>query len=239
MPRSEFVDRGLLTTVLKILLVLSLLVSAIQAVSDFFEMQFLQNVKDRVFRSQEEAVALGEANDARQFLIGITSIIIIITDFIFLLRWIYTAQINVRAMGAKKLTITPGWAVGYFFVPFLNLVRPFTAMTELWRGSANPANWKNESFSPLLGFWWFFWLSSGIAGQVAMRISFAAKDDIDKLMLSDVFGIVAAVLNCFNYVCLFLIVSSIYRFQATFYERDADGGDYEEVEEEEDEDVDE
>lgn len=233
MPRREFVDRGLLTTVLKIFIALCLIINAIQTVSEYFEMQFLQNVKDRVFKTEAEAVALGEANDARQFLIGITSIVLIITNFIFLLRWIYTAQVNVRAMGAKKLTISPGWAVGYFFVPFLNLVRPFSAMVELWKSSANPGNWKNESTSPVIGFWWFFWLGSGVAGQISLRMTIAAKDDIDKLILSDIFGIISGILNCFQYLCLFVIVSSIYRFQANFYERETDAED-EELEEEED-----
>src|SRR5258708_386553 len=38
--------------------------------------------------------------------------------------WFYQAVANLRAAGLKQMEFTPGWAIGGFFVPFLNLVRP-------------------------------------------------------------------------------------------------------------------
>ena len=37
--------------------------------------------------------------------------------------------------GAGGLRYTPGWAVGWLFVPFANLVVPYFVFTEIWRNS--------------------------------------------------------------------------------------------------------
>ena len=39
------------------------------------------------------------------------------------------------ALGANNLKYTPKWAVGCFFVPFLNLVMPYQVVREIWKAS--------------------------------------------------------------------------------------------------------
>ena len=38
--------------------------------------------------------------------------------------WIFNAACNARAFGAKGLQISPGWAVGWYFVPIMWLFKP-------------------------------------------------------------------------------------------------------------------
>ncbi|MCW1403046.1 DUF4328 domain-containing protein [Novosphingobium sp. MW5] len=45
--------------------------------------------------------------------------------------WIHRAHKNLYTAGYEGLEFTPGWSVGWFFVPFANLVMPFRAMKEL------------------------------------------------------------------------------------------------------------
>jgi hypothetical protein len=61
--------------------------------------------------------------------------------------WFYRACANGRRF-APELQFTPGWAVGCFFVPLMNLFLPYQAMQEVWKVSWNPRNWFNlgESF---------------------------------------------------------------------------------------------
>lgn len=108
---------------------------------------------------------------------GITALAlapIAISLFFVIGRWIFRAAWNVRHLGAKRLDISPGWAVGWYFVPFANLVYPFKAMKEIWLASHDPARWREGSVG-LLTAWWTLWISSNIIGNIALRMSLSAE----------------------------------------------------------------
>jgi Domain of unknown function (DUF4328) len=73
------------------------------------------------------------------------------------LIWQHRATANLWARGYLGLRIKPGWAVGWWFVPFANYGMPLVAMLELDRRST-PDCLPRKS-SPLLGWWWAAWLS--------------------------------------------------------------------------------
>lgn len=67
---------------------------------------------------------------------------------------------NARALGATDMEFTPGWTVGVWFIPIINLFRPYYAMKEIQMASTNPTEdqWKNSEPSGLLSPWWASWL---------------------------------------------------------------------------------
>jgi len=69
-------------------------------------------------------MAEATANDARQRLIGVFEIVLLIGAAVTFLVWFHRVDKNLSALGGRDLKYTPGWAMGGFFVPFLNLVRP-------------------------------------------------------------------------------------------------------------------
>ena len=75
--------------------------------------------------------------------------------------WIYRTNYNCWGF-ARNLKFTPGWAVGWYFIPLAELVYPCLCMQEIWKVSSDPYNWKLENNSVLVGFWWAFWLSTEI-----------------------------------------------------------------------------
>jgi hypothetical protein len=89
------------------------------------------------------------------------------------LIWIYRASRNLRPLGALGQRFSPRWAVGWWFVPIMFLVRPYQVMAEIWRGSApdvarlTPFDWQAETVSALLKWWWALWIVSSIAGIIA------------------------------------------------------------------------
>ncbi len=95
--------------------------------------------------------------------------------------WIHRAHKNLQALRVQHLQYSPGWAVGYYFVPFLNLVRPMQVMQEIWHGSVAPqpgqdaAAWKFASTPTLIGGWWGAWILTNIIGQVSFRLYDPAK----------------------------------------------------------------
>ncbi|RYY09693.1 MAG: DUF4328 domain-containing protein, partial [Alphaproteobacteria bacterium] len=54
--------------------------------------------------------------------------------------WIYRVNANAHSF-ADGLTITPGWNVGWFFVPIANLWKPFEGIKEVWQAGVDPAEW--------------------------------------------------------------------------------------------------
>ena len=47
------------------------------------------------------------------------------------LMWVHRAYRNLPALGARDMAYSPGWAVGWWFIPFLNLVRPYQVVREI------------------------------------------------------------------------------------------------------------
>ena len=54
---------------------------------------------------------------------------------VLFLVWVYRSTANLVVLGAGPLTYTPGWAVGWYLVPFANLWMGFAVISQLWRAS--------------------------------------------------------------------------------------------------------
>ncbi len=83
-------------------------------------------------------------------------------------RFMYRAMRNLHTIGSKIADISPGWSVGWFFVPFANLMMPYRAMREIVEGSSVALGGSLGSESRLR-FWWGFWLIGNIIGNGADR----------------------------------------------------------------------
>jgi hypothetical protein len=45
--------------------------------------------------------------------------------------WVHRMQANTFALGVLGLRYTPAWAVGWYFVPIVNLWMPYRVMREI------------------------------------------------------------------------------------------------------------
>lgn len=91
------------------------------------------------------------------------------------LMWLHRAYRNLSALGAPVLSGSPAWAVGSYFVPFVQFVIPYTMMAEVWRYSY-PAQLGaiRKSTSPLVGIWWAAFLLR-FAAIIYVRMSVAER----------------------------------------------------------------
>jgi len=82
---------------------------------------------------------------------------LLLACFISFLVWLYRAQSNLQAFGAPSRW-TPGWAVAWWFVPLINLVRPFQVLSDL-QGASRPLQTDGTpSGAWLIRLWWVCWL---------------------------------------------------------------------------------
>lgn len=109
-----------------------------------------------------------------QSAVGLVSALVSISLFFVIGRWIYRAAWNLRHLGAKRLEFSPGWALGWYFVPFANLVMPYRAMKEIWLASLSPRDWQPGP-AGLLPLWWGLWLIGGVLGHISMRLTLRAE----------------------------------------------------------------
>ena len=111
--------------------------------------------------------------------------------------WIYRAMAIAHRI-TPTLSVSPGWAVGWFFVPIASLWKPYEAVAEIVEGSGGSRMAATRS---LAGWWWGAWLARlliGVFASIASRPSSGLGTLTVAygvtLMLSCVAGIVTAVL---------------------------------------------
>ena len=165
-----FKSPTVLTTWIIRLLYLEVALALVGAVSGAFEYQLLERLSHGLFATQGLAQSAAAANDQRQAAIGIAQMVVAFIAAILILRWIHRANYNARQLGAADMQFTPGWAIGWYFIPIASLWKPYQAMKEIWRASADPGNWTSQPSSPLLSWWWFLWLLCNGLNQSSFRL---------------------------------------------------------------------
>lgn len=97
------------------------------------------------------------------------SIAVLVVSLVAIVGWMHSGAKLVDDRDLGLLRHSTGWAIGAWFVPFLNLVRVPQIAADLYRvGRATPRA------GLVIGLWWALWLLDGFASRVA-----AAQPDAD------------------------------------------------------------
>lgn len=145
-----------------------------------------------------------DASDTRQSLIVFGQLALAIVTAIVAFMWVHAANRAARELGAGEMQFTPGWAVGWFFVPIANFFQPYRVVNELWKASdperprSDSTAWKHAPSPPLIAGWWIALIVEGVLSRV---ISIAGDDTIEELqrltqlyIAADALGILTAFL---------------------------------------------
>jgi hypothetical protein len=150
--------------------------SVVQALAHYGRMLLIKTVMAHGTWTQ---LQLQTADDRVAHLAVAWLVVYVLTGISFLM-WIYRAYKNMLSLGAEGYQFTPWWAVGGWFVPYLNLFRPYQVIKELWQTSdpdatADSAAWQSGRTPPLLLVWWVLWLSQTVLSQVVSTLNKNAK----------------------------------------------------------------
>lgn len=125
----------------------------------------------RTFLAHRAALA------SMQHTVNQLTVLVLLLSIIVFCFWMYRVSANVRALGANGLEFTPGWAVGYMFIPFANLVMTYRAMLEVWTTSHDPSGRTVRGHHLPVTLWWLIYLGGGMVGGIATVVIRGANGD--------------------------------------------------------------
>lgn len=108
-------------------------------------------------------------------IVGVIGII----AFIITLFWFYRANRNIHAFGAKEI-FSPRMAVIWWFVPILELWKPYSVAQQIWKASdpqssiSNGTEWKKLAGSRIIKLWWvlgLIYVAVAVIGTIFMMMA--------------------------------------------------------------------
>lgn len=200
-PRSA----GKLGTGLVVLLGLNVVMAAVMVVLRLSEIGLLQRI------GRGELVSAGEAgrSDQRVETITIIGLVVLLVTGILWLVWQHRSQADLHAARVRELEYTPGWAVGWWLIPFANFVKPFQTVRELWKASAADQRWRQVRTWPLIGWWWAGWIGGAILDRVAAYSLNEDQPTLDGLVASSRLFLASEVVTIVTGIFALVIVRSV------------------------------
>ena len=163
-----------------ILLALSALVRLATVRAGLTEMNLLSRIAAGDIVSRAEAL---DADTRMQLLVVASGLLYILIGFPFFF-WFYRVYANLQSFGLRRLEYSPGWAIGGFFVPFLNFVRPYEIADEIWSWSfpASPDGRIPSKGTVPVKLWWGLYLAGNLSAYLPILLNTGPRV-IGKLIL--------------------------------------------------------
>ena len=92
---------------------------------------------------------------------------LIFASAIVTLCWVYGASRNAHVLRPGGLHSSPGWAVGWWFVPFASLYKPYETIRDIWVASRGRINDRYPPGPQIIAVWWWMFLISNIVLRFA------------------------------------------------------------------------
>lgn len=144
---------------------------------------------------QSVTAEAAKANDAMIDAINSFHVIAYIVAAILYLRWFYPAYGRLAAIGSGRSNKTASAAGWDWAIPFVNLVRPYKNVSELWlRSAEGNVNPELDSATPaptMVGIWWLAYIGSSLGSRAVSTYSTTHTSTIaDLIAVSDLWLVV-------------------------------------------------
>ncbi|MEZ5589295.1 MAG: DUF4328 domain-containing protein [Gammaproteobacteria bacterium] len=214
---SGYRDLSRLVSFLKASLIAYIIIGIIGLWSSWQEIELLQRIASGGSITASEAMT----NDNRQRAMAGLFILIFVITAIFFLRWVYLSNANARSLGAKGMQYTPGWSVGWYFVPVAHFWKPYQALKETFQASHpdyGDTDWRQASRPGVMPFWWTLWIIATIIGQILFRTTPSAET-LNELLSSSWLLFWADALHIPLGIAVINLVTTLHEWQIQKYQR--------------------
>jgi hypothetical protein len=229
---TGFDDPSKLTTWLKRFSYFGILASIFALYAGTWEYEYLQGLSKGLYLTEDLAT---EAEDIKDKWVGTAGIFqsFVLFHLVALFMWVYRMNYNTRALRNvttvdEDMKFTPGWSVGWFFVPIANLWKPYQALKELWVFNHPPQvseHDRKKKISFIKWFWAFTLISTSLGQRVVVKGFFA--EELPQLIQLNKLTFVSDFADIPFYVMTIILVERIYRLQMERFAPRA--GEYEQL----------
>jgi hypothetical protein len=149
-----------------------------------------------------------------QGLIALLEFLVFVLAIVFFLVWLNRAYKNLYALRPQHLEFSSGWAVGWWFIPFANLVKPFQVVREVWAES-DPEITEGSTFLSMslhqaptyMGLWWASWIIMNISSNIASRT--LDVEDPSSIAFSGYVFVFAGIIGVLSAVLAIMVIRDI------------------------------
>ena len=176
-------------------------------ISSFLQYLLLKRMQNGNYTQQEATI-----NDIRHQIIAYANIAVYIACIVLFILWFRRAYNNLNLSNKAYTKYAEGWAAGAWFVPFINLARPYFIMQEIWvktqEATHNLITHKNGK---IIGWWWVIWIINNIGTNFINR--YFKETDVEELITSTTTSIIFNFIELVALVLLIIIIKNIMVFE--------------------------
>lgn len=199
-PAGPYKPARRVATVAIAFLTVNVVFDVMAAIVDVQMLGLLDRFRDGAVITFEEA----RAHDDRMFWSAILQGAAALAAAVPFIVWLRRVYRNLGPLGTRTLRFKPGWAVGGWFVPFLNLARPKSIVNDIWRASdpelppemVEPP--KGARVPRFVNWWWGTLIASyAIYPNAVPQRNPSVEDlvvDVQRILVGDLLVIVAGIL---------------------------------------------
>ena len=130
---------------------------------------------------------------------AIPYLIMLVGSMFAVARWIYSAANANHESGVEGLKYTPAWSVGWFFVPVMNIFKPYFALKEHYFARLKVDSWPSRNAMTTFRLWWGSWIASNFLDTRSLSISMQhdlSLDALRSISFIDMSASIAQILCC-------------------------------------------
>lgn len=181
-------------------------------ISSFLQYSLLKRMEKENY-TKEEATA----NDIRHQAIAYANVAIYIVCIVLFIMWFRRAYNNLNLSERASTKYHEGWAAGAWFVPFLNLARPYFIMQEIWE-KTQEATHNLISYKPskIVGWWWVVWIINNIGTNFINR--YFKESNVEELITSTIAALIFNSVELIALVLLIVIMKNVIVFERNLHQ---------------------
>jgi serine/threonine protein kinase/TPR repeat protein len=149
-------------------------------VSDWFEYNLLKEL----LTGNSDSAHLAETSDLRQGIMGIMQVGLNVVCIVYFLRWFRRSYENAhKVVGSNHMKFRESEALWAWFIPFVNLYRPYHIAKETWNSMKSSLGiGRNDENTGIILLWWWGYVISSIVDRAILRRSLGREESQDLLL---------------------------------------------------------
>ncbi len=165
MSEYKYIELKSIYKAILYLLSITLIFDLISSVSAIFDYTAYVGLQNGVMITESQLHFM----NVRDFFLVVFGAIISLSTIIFYCKWTFRICNNAHCASDRHFDFTPTEAVVYYFIPILNIWKPYRALKEAFVTFTEET--KDEVNTSILLLWWFAWIISGLLLRVIYFIS--------------------------------------------------------------------